>query len=109
MMEKVIAARYAAGQNVFTGYYDAPVMTAFSMNGGTSWPGGEANVFEQAGRAFLMEQHAKSHAPLPQCGIPARSARGAFGICDARMQNTDLTVLQCAVSWHLCCWPCALE
>ena len=37
----------------FGGYDDAPVMTAFSMNGGTSWPGGEANVFEQAGRAFV--------------------------------------------------------
>ena len=39
MMEKIIAARYAAAQNVLGGYYDAPVMTAFSMNGGTSWPG----------------------------------------------------------------------
>ena len=38
-MEKIIAARYAAGQNVFGGYYDAPVMTAFSMNGGASWRG----------------------------------------------------------------------
>ena len=53
IMEKIIAARYAAAQNVLGGYYDAPVMTAFSMNGGTSWPGGEANVFEQAGRAFV--------------------------------------------------------
>ena len=25
--------------DVLGDYYDAPVMTAFSMNGGTSWPG----------------------------------------------------------------------
>ena len=86
----------------FGGYYDAPVMTAFSMNGGTSWPGVK-RMSSSKRDVFLMDQHAKSHAPLPQCGIPARSARGAFGICYARMQNTDLTVLQCAVSWHLCC------
>ena len=38
-MEKIIAARYAADQPVFGGYYDAPVMTKFSENGGKGWRG----------------------------------------------------------------------
>ena len=122
-MEKIIAARYAAGQTVFGGYYDAPVMTAFSMNGGKNWRGvkrmssSKRDVLasrliwncrpkkELASYAESPSREAFANVYKSFIAATKRSVKSAMGPYQVKCTLDPMVIGGWFKQGHLSCWP----
>jgi hypothetical protein len=122
-MEEIIAERYAAKNKVFGGFYDSPVMTAYSEDNGQTWkdvlqmPSAKRDVLA----AKLIWESRPGAALRNYRAEPSREAfrkvydtfrknaskrlKGAMGPYQIKCTLDPLVIGGWVQQGHLCCWP----